>query len=64
MKMAVSLNETVLFCGALSISTNTIEFPLLIKSSFGTYNVICGPAVGQYRPNRNPLITINPYSTK
>lgn len=44
-----------------SSSTIVILLVPIFKSSFGTYNVICGPTKGQYFPKLKPFRKTNPY---
>lgn len=60
LKMGLSLNDIVASFDVRCNSNTTIEFPVCRNSSFGTYNVICGPTNGQYRPILNPLMKITP----
>lgn len=57
----VSLKRITLFIGAFSNSKITMVLHRFNRISFGTYNVICGPAIGQYRPRLKPFTYMNPY---
>lgn len=57
----VSLNWITLLIGAIPNSTMTMVLRPLTRISFGTYNVICGPEIGQYRPMLKPFMYMNPY---